>query len=146
MNVISDRKYALAMLLLSMIYSVSAFLLDADFDPTHEKYYPFVLSVSMLVLSVALFLWPSSHDTTWPGGKSLQKIGLVFSAILVYSLVLHKIGFLICASLLMGISMWVFEAKTGWIAPVSVIVALVFYTVFDRLLGLTLPAGLLTFF
>lgn len=80
------------------------------------------------------------------GGKRLQKISLVFCAILVYSLLLHRVGFLICASLLMGVCMWVFGARPRWIAPVSVTVALVFYFVFDRLLGLTLPAGILNLF
>jgi hypothetical protein len=42
--------------------------------------------------------------------------------------------------------MWVFEAKVKWIVPVSVITAIVFYVVFDRLLGLNLPAGILNFF
>jgi hypothetical protein len=41
--------------------------------------------------------------------------------------------------------MWVFEAKRKWIAPVSIITAVSFYVVFDRLLGLNLPAGLLDF-
>ena len=40
MNLISDRKYAIAMLILSIVYCISAFLLDADFNPVNEKYYP----------------------------------------------------------------------------------------------------------
>ena len=134
------------MLVLSIIYCVSALLLDADFNPVNEKYYPFVLSVIMIILSIGLFIWPSQHTTSWPGGKNLQKIGLTFCAILVYSLVLHKIGFLISATVLMGICMRVFQADRRWIFPVSVITAVSFYIVFDRLLGLALPPGLLNFF
>jgi len=146
MNLINDRKYAIAMLVFSMIYCYSAFSLDAGFDPTQEKYYPFVLSIIMVTLSLALLVWPSVHTTSWPKGKNLIKIGLTFIAILIYSLVLQKIGFLISASVLMGICMWVFEAKRKWIAPVSIIVAISFYLIFDRLLGLNLPSGLLNFF
>lgn len=145
MNLISDRKYALGMLVLSIIYCVSALLLDADFNPVNEKYYPFLLSIAMIVLSLALMVWPSQHTTTWPAGRNFQKIGLTMIAILVYSLVLHRVGFLISASVLMGICMWVFEADRKWIAPVSIIVAISFYIIFDRLLGLALPAGLLNF-
>ncbi len=146
MNLINDRKYAIAMLVLSMVYCYSAFSLDADFNPTQEKYYPFVLSVVMIILSLGLFVWPSKHTTSWPKGRNLSKIGLTFCAILVYSLVLHRVGFLISASILMGICMWVFDANRKWIVPVSIIVAISFYIIFDRLLGLTLPAGILKFF
>ncbi len=145
MNLIADRKYALAMLILSIVYCASALLLDADFDPVNEKLYPFVLSILMILSSIGLFIWPSPHTASWPKGRNIQKIGLTFCAILVYCFVLHKIGFIISASVLMGICMWVFEAQRKWITPVSIITAIVFYIVFDRLLGLNLPAGLLNF-
>ena len=145
MNLTNDRKYAIVMLVLSLTYCISAFNLDADFDPTHEKFYPFALSIAMIVMSLALLVRPSLHSTTWPGVNSLQKIGMTIVAILIYSLVLHTVGFLICASLLMGVCMWVFEAERKWIVPVSITVAISFYIIFDRLLGLTLPAGILNF-
>ncbi len=146
MNLINDRKYAIAMLIISMVYCYSAFSLDAEFNPTQEKYYPFVLSIAMIILSLGLLVWPSVHTTSWPNGKNLRKIGLTFGAILVYSLVLHKVGFLISAGVLMGICMWVFDANRKWIVPVSIIVVISFYILFDRLLGLNLPAGILNFF
>ena len=146
MFLIADRKYAIVMLVLSIIYCVSAFLLDADFEAVNEKFYPFVLSVLMIASSIGLFFMPSPHTTSWPKGRNVQKIGVTFCAILVYSLVLHKIGFIISATVLMGICMWVFESRRKWIAPVSIVTAICFYVVFDRLLGLNLPAGLLDFF
>jgi hypothetical protein len=145
MKLIADRKYAVVMLVLSVIYCASALSLDADFNPVNEKFYPFVLSVLMILSSIGLFIWPSAHTTSWPKGRNVRKIGITFCAILVYCFVLHKVGFIITASALMGICMWVFEAKRKWIAPVSIITAISFYVVFDRLLGLNLPAGLLNF-
>ncbi len=146
MNLIADRKYAIVMLVFSIGYAVAAFSLDADFDPVNEKFYPFVLSVLMILSSIGLLIWPSPHTTSWPKGRNVKKIGITFGAILVYCFVLHKIGFIISASVLMGICMWVFEARRKWIAPVSIVTAIIFYIVFDRLLGLNLPAGLLNFF
>jgi hypothetical protein len=93
-----------------------------------------------------LFIWPSTHSTTWPNWQNLQRIALTFTAILVYSFVLHPVGFILSASVLMAICMWVFEAQRKWIAPVSIVTSITFYIVFDRLLGLNLPAGLLDFF
>ncbi len=146
MKLINDRIDAIAMLIISMVYCYCAFSLDADFNPTQEKYYPFALSVVMVGLSLALLIWPALKAVSWPKGRNLMKIGITFCGILAYSLLLHKIGFLICASVLMGLCMWVFEAKRKWIVPVSVITAISFYIVFDRLLGLNLPAGILNFF
>jgi len=145
MKLIADRIYAIVMLVLSVIYCASAFSLDTDFNPANEKFYPFVLSVLMIVSSIGLFIWPSAHTTSWPKGRNVQKIGITFCAILVYCFILQKVGFIITTSVLMGICMWVFEAKRKWIAPVSIITAISFYVVFDRLLGLNLPAGLLNF-
>ncbi len=99
----------------------------------------------MIVSSIGLFIWPSTHTATWPKLRNLQKIGITFFAILLYSFVLQSIGFIIAASVLMGICMWVFEAKAKWIAPVSIVSAISFYVIFDRLLGLNLPVGLLGF-
>lgn len=145
MKLISDRKYAIVMLVISIIFCVSALSLDADFDPVNEKFYPFILSLLLILSSIALFILPSDHTTTWPRGRNLQKIGLTSTAILIYSFVLQQIGFIISASVLMGICMWVFEAKQKWIIPVSIVTAIGFYIVFDRMLGLNLPAGFLSF-
>ncbi len=145
MNLIADRKYAIAMLVLSIIYCFAAFSLDADFDPVNEKLYPFVLSILMLLTSIGLFIWPSAHTTSWPKGRNVLKIGICFCAILVYCFVLNKVGFIISASVLMGVCMWVFDAKRRWIIPVSIVTAISFYVVFDRLLGLNLPAGFLNY-
>ena len=135
----------MVMLVLSIIYCTSALSLDADFNPVNEKFYPFVLSVLMIVSSIGLFIWHSPQTTSWPKGRNVKKIGVTFCAILVYCFVLQKIGFIISAGVLMGICMWVFEAKRKWIVPVSIVSAISFYDVFDRLLGLNLPAGLLNF-
>jgi hypothetical protein len=145
MKLIADRKYAIIMLVLSVIYCASAFSLDADFNPVNEKFYPFVLSVLMIISSIGLFIWPSPHTTSWPMGRNVLKIVLTFVAILVFCFVLQKIGFIISAGVLMGILMWVFDAKRKWIVPISIVTAISFYVVFDRLLGLNLPAGLLSF-
>lgn len=145
MNLISDKVCAIVMLLISLVFFSSALSLDTDFDPTNEKFYPVVLAILLITLSILLFIFPSGHKATWPTGKSLYKIICVFFAILVYSLSLHTIGFIIAASALMAICMWLFDAKVKWIAPVSIISSITFYGVFDYLLGLNLPSGLLSF-
>jgi hypothetical protein len=99
----------------------------------------------MITLSVLLFFLPSQHTTSWPKGLQWLEIGLLIVAILFYSLLLSHVGFLISASLLMAVCMWGFGAKRRWIAPVSVTVAISFYIIFDRILGLNLPAGILKY-
>ena len=145
MKFLSDKKYAIAMLFFSMAYCYFSVSLEADFDPTNEKYFPFILSAAMITLSVLLFFLPSQHTTSWPEGRQWLKISLLIGAILFYALFLENVGFLISASLLMAVCMWGFGAKLKWIAPVSVTVAISFYIIFDRILGLNLPAGILNF-
>ena len=145
MKFLTDRKYAIAMLLFSMAYYYLTVSLETDFDPTKEKYFPFVLSIAMIILSVLLFIFPSQHENTWPTGRELLNIAWLAVAILLYSLFLIDVGFLIFAALLMAVCMWVFGATYRWIVPVSVAVSISFYVVFDRILGLNLPAGILNF-
>lgn len=145
MKFLTDRKYALVMLVFSMTYCYLAVSLEADFDPTNEKYFPFLLSVAMIILSVLLFIFPSQHKNTWPKGQQLLSIILLAAAILIYSLSLAHVGFLILATLLMAVCMWVFGATLKWIVPVSVAVTISFYIIFDRILGLNLPVGILKF-
>ena len=145
MKFLPDKKYAIAMLLFSMAYCYFTVSLEADFDPTREKYFPFILSVGMITLSVLLFFLPSQHTTSWPKGRQWLEIALLIAAILFYSLFLSHVGFLISASLLMAVCMWGFGAKRRWIAPVSIAVVISFYIIFDRILGLNLPAGILNF-
>jgi len=133
------------MLFFSMAYCYLTVSLEADYDPTKEKYFPFFLSVAMIILSVLLFIFPSQHKNTWPKGQQLVSIFLLAVAILVYSLSLAHVGFLVLATLLMGVCMWVFGATIKWIAPVSVAVSISFYIIFDRILGLNLPTGILKF-
>ncbi len=145
MKLISDRKYAIVMLLFSLGYLYMSASLETDLDPVNEKYYPYMLSLAMIGLSVALLIFPSKHTTTWPGWQQIWKISFLAVVVLVYSLALAHIGFLILASVLMGVCMWLFGASRKWIVPVSIIVSVSFYLIFDRLLGLNLPAGILNF-
>jgi hypothetical protein len=145
MKFIPDKKCAIAMLLFSMAYCYFSVSLEADFDPTKEKYFPFILSVAMITLSILLFFLPSQHSTSWPKARQWLKIVLLIGALFLYSLLLSNVGFLISASLLMAVCMWEFGAKRRWIVPVSVTVVISFYIIFDRVLGLNLPAGILNF-
>ena len=133
------------MLLFSIGYCYMALSLDTDFDPENEKFYPLALSIGMIGMSVLLLIFPSDKTATWPGWQQIKQIAFLVLVILVYSLALAHVGFLILASVLMGACMWLFGAKPKWIAPTSVIVSISFYVVFDRILGLNLPAGILEF-
>lgn len=133
------------MLLFSIVYCYMTLSLDTDFDPENEKFYPMALSLGMIGMSILLMIFPSNKTATWPSWPQIKQILFLVLVILVYSLALAHVGFLILASILMGVCMWLFGAKPKWIVPTSVVVSVSFYLVFDRLLGLNLPAGILNF-
>ena len=130
------------MFVFSMAYAYMAISLETDFEPTNEKFFPFVLALIMGSLSVLLFLFPSQHSASWPDRQQFLKIALLGVTIFIYTLVLPELGFIISATLLLGVCMKVFGAPNRWIIPVSVILTISFYVIFDRLLGLNLPMGL----
>ncbi len=79
------------------------------------------------------------------GGIKTRNVPLFISAILVYTFLMEKIGFLICTILLM---LFMFRlGKSRWFPSltISLAVAFVSYFIFNKLLGANLPRGLWSF-
>jgi putative tricarboxylic transport membrane protein len=72
---------------------------------------------------------------------NFKKAGLFFGALVIYLVAMKYIGYAIATGIAMLLLLKVTETK-GWIKPVAISLgtAVVFYVVFERLLGVQLPA------
>ena len=117
--------------------------------PTEPQpgFFPF-LDGSILILLSAIFLfqaWAGRAGESQAFGK-LRGPGIVVLALILYVVTLETLGYIIATGLLSALVLKVLETKARVLALVSLILAVVSYIIFDRLLGITLPPGPLAWF
>jgi putative tricarboxylic transport membrane protein len=117
--------------------------------PTEPQpgFFPFIDGIILIALSV-LFLFQA-----WRGkaGESpaFGKVGgpaIVVLTLLLYVATLETLGYVVTTAILSAVVLRAMETKPRILLLVSVILAVVSYLLFDRLLGVTLPPGLMAAF
>jgi putative tricarboxylic transport membrane protein len=117
--------------------------------PTEPQpgFFPFFDGIILIVLS-ALFLVQA-----WRGrvgdSPAFGKVGAPFIVVLtliLYVATLETLGYIIATAILSAVVLRVMETKPLVLVLVSLILAVVSYLLFDRLLGVTLPRGLMAAF
>jgi putative tricarboxylic transport membrane protein len=112
-------------------------------------FFPFWSGV--LLLAVAGVLFYQSLRGTSSGSQpfgNLWRLGILWGALIAYVLLLDAVGYLIVTALLSLACLQLIEIEKSWwkSALISVALALGSYLLFDRLLMVTLPAGVLANF
>ena len=110
-------------------------------------FFPFWDGVILIALS-AIFLFQAwggrageSHAFGRLGGPAVVVLALV-----LYVAAMETVGYVITTTLLSAAVLKVLETKPRALVLMSLILAAASYLIFDRLLGVTLPLGLLTAF
>jgi putative tricarboxylic transport membrane protein len=113
-------------------------------------FFPLCLAAALCLTSLALLVnaWreaPEGAVASGAGGRRFAMIGALV-ALLVYALVLERLGFLLAT---FGLLVFFFKAlqRQSWLVAVggAVATALVSHLVFKIWLGVNLPGGLLRF-
>jgi len=108
-------------------------------------FFPFISGLILIGLSSVLLVqaW-QGHSL---GTKALGKLGrpaIVVLGMVVYVMVFDLVGYLITALMLSAIVLYVLETRPWWVlVGVSLALSVGSYILFDRLLGVTLPRGIL---
>ncbi|HBB17511.1 MAG: hypothetical protein A3J94_08275 [Syntrophus sp. RIFOXYC2_FULL_54_9] len=114
--------------------------------PTEPQagFFPFIDGIILIALS-ALFLFQA-----WRGragdSPAFGRVGgpaIVVLALVLYVATLETLGYVITTAILSAVVLRVMETKPGILVLVSLILPVVSYLLFDRLLGVTLPPGLM---
>jgi putative tricarboxylic transport membrane protein len=147
-----NRKIGLVLIGFALFYLILSFRLpeypyaaiDADFVPK-------ALGFLLLLLSVLLFFSkkPETEEEKnkrkIPDGEA-KTLLTVCSFILVYIFFFELIGFVVMTALFIFITTWYLGYKKKWTnAIVSVVFSLSIYMMFNYLLQISLPAGILPF-
>jgi len=117
--------------------------------PTEPQpgFFPFWDGVVLIALSAAFLVQArggragESHPFGRLGGPAVVVLALV-----LYVATMETVGYVITTALLSAAVLKVLETKTRVLILMSLILAVASYLIFDRLLGVTLPLGLLAAF
>ena len=133
---------------IGILFTIGAVKLQVGI-PTEPRpgFFPFFDGIILLVLSI-LFLfqaWGGRAGESHAFGKMGGPV-LVVLTLILYMATLESLGYVITTMILSAVVLKVMETKPRIIVLVSLILAVVSYLLFDRLLGVTLPRGLLAAF
>jgi putative tricarboxylic transport membrane protein len=119
-----------------------------EFSPG-AGFFPFWLGVSLLVLSLILFLGNTIinlHGTEanpLPAKQALFRIVLILGALLLSILIFESLGFLLSMTLLIAFLLMILEKHRWYSAiPMSLVMVCSIYGIFKVWLGIPLPLGI----
>ena len=141
----SDRLTGLVLLALAVVYGLTAGGYQAMIgDPLGPAVFPTALAITLGLLSLYLIVRPDL-EPAWPLGRALLKQVLTLVAFVAYAYLLEPLGFLVSTLLAVVVLGWLLGARLWQAGAAGVAIAIVLFVLFDTLLGLPLPAGVLDF-
>lgn len=143
----ADVGASLFLILLGIVVAIGAVGLGiGTAEQLRPGFLPFLCGVALAVLSSFFFLkaWRGRTVGTQPLGQWRRPI-TVLAGLMVYVVILDPVGYVIATALLAVIILRVFDMKTKWVlVATSLGIAVATYALFNLLLGVELPAGVLT--
>ena len=139
----SDRLTGLVLLALAVAYGVTASGFETRFgDPLGPAIFPLVLAIPLGLFSLYLIVRPDP-EPDWARGRPLLKQALTLIVFVAYAYLLEPLGFIVATLLGVAALGWLLGARLWQSAAAGLGIALVLFLLFNSLLGLPLPAGVL---
>jgi putative tricarboxylic transport membrane protein len=141
----SDRILGAACLVVAagMAWAARDYAAPISYEPVGPRAFPLLLSALMAVGGAWLVLRPSGHDSGL-GMASLRTLGLAAGAVFVYALLFEMLGFTLATALMALPVGLAFGGSWKQSIAGGVGLGLGLYLLFDKLLDVVLPTGLLS--
>lgn len=142
----SDRILGAACVVVAagMAWAAQDYVAPISYEPVGPRAFPLLLAALLGVGGLWLALKPSAHASGL-GLAQLRTLGLAAVAVIGYALLFELLGFTL-ATMLMAVPVGM-AFGGGWKQTLAggVGLGLVLYLLFDKLLDVVLPTGLLSF-
>ncbi len=140
----SDRIFGALMLVLAISYSWTARGFDPGFmaDPLGPSTFPYLLGSVLGITALYLLLRPDPA-AVWPPLKNLLQMWLIVILLVAYVAFLEWLGFIVATLITVSVLGWRLGASPKVALLTGVGVAIGVYALFDVLLELPLPSGVL---
>jgi putative tricarboxylic transport membrane protein len=142
-----DRILGLGLLVLAVAYGWAAQQWPEPFggaEAVGPETFPTILSVVLALSSLYLIAKPDP-DSHWPMGRTALELLITIAVLVAYALLLESLGFIIATTGAVGVLCWRMGARPGGAFLTGLVGAVVVFLLFNNLLELSLPAGLLEF-
>ena len=109
-------------------------------------FFPFIAGALLVILCAILFTKAISgrSEGAEPFGELWRPVILIIG-LLVYSIVLDAVGYVVATILLSGVVLRVLDTRTWWkLIVISLALSIGTYILFDRMLDVSLPGGILS--
>jgi putative tricarboxylic transport membrane protein len=149
MRKIGDILVGIFFIFIGMVFTIGGIRLHVG-TPTEPQpgFFPFLGGIILVILSgILLFLgWRGRSSGTQTFGRLWGPMILILGLV-AYVAALEIAGYVIATTILSAIVLRVLEAKSFWVLGViSLILGVGSYFIFDGLLGVPLPVGVLARF
>lgn len=138
----SDRLFGLTGMALAAFYLWAASIIPDSFmtDVVGPRTFPYIVGTVLAVCS-AYFLIRPDDDPTWPDLRDFGEILFAAVVLLLYAMMLPKVGFVISTVFATAYLTWRLETKPLNSLVVGVATSVGIYGVFRGILGLSLAKG-----
>ena len=108
-------------------------------------FFPFLGGVGLTVMSSILLVQSWSKGSIRPKiSREIWRPGAMVFALVIYTIILNAVGYILASMVLSGMVLRLMGKKSWWnLGGVSLAVTAGSFILFDRLLGIRLPSGLL---
>ncbi|MGR0277423.1 tripartite tricarboxylate transporter TctB family protein [Marinomonas dokdonensis] len=144
---INDRVFGLLMLLLAMAYGWEATQFPIPFgghESVGPETFPIMLAILLGISSVYMIVRPDP-DEPWAPIPMLIELSVVALSIMAFAWAIEPLGFLLSAALVVSFLSWRMGSSIAKSLITGVTSAVIIFFLFDYVLELALPLGLLEF-
>lgn len=139
----SDRILGVLLLLVAIAYGIIASGYRVRFgDPLGPSIFPLLLAFPVGLLSLVLIFRPGP-EPLWVRGRGLLRQVATVGVLVVYIFLLEPVGFIVTTTVAVFLLALLLAAPPWRAVLTGAITSLVLYFVFNNLLGLPLPGGIL---
>ncbi|MDO7644931.1 MAG: tripartite tricarboxylate transporter TctB family protein [Reinekea forsetii] len=147
MTSIGDRLLGLSLLILALAYGWGAQQWPEPFggsETVGPETFPTLLAIILALASLNMMFKPDP-DADWPPRKTLIELAMAILALFIYALLIEPVGFILTTLACVAFLAWRMGAALKPALMIATVGAVVVYLLFNNLLDLPLPLGLLEF-
>jgi putative tricarboxylic transport membrane protein len=138
----SDRLLGGIAILIAIGLIVEALRIETGLlvDPLGPQTFPVIIGIVLGISALYPLLRPDP-EPDWPAPGRFVEIGIATLVMIAYAYLLEPLGFLIATALAVFVLSWRLGGQVVHCIPIGIGVAVLIYSVFHLILGLSLPKG-----
>jgi putative tricarboxylic transport membrane protein len=138
----SDRIFAVLLLLGAVAYAVVAFSLEVPFqyEPLGPKPWPILIAVIVSICAVIVLVRPDP-EPHWPTGATLARHGVLLIGLALYAVLFEPLGYMLTTTVVCTVFALMLRAPMLWAGAFGLLMGVPGYYVWTEVLQLNLPAG-----